>query len=85
MVSLGYLGKRRAKFRDTILIVKIHKDGSVLEIEDRTCQNYNVLVDYFKVKFCKVLWSKIIQEANGLSRKKLTSGRSEMDRKDSFN
>ncbi len=55
-----------------ILIVKIHKDGSVFRIEDR--ERTQIAKSIFgpiiyKVKFCKVLWSKIIPEANGLSRR----------------
>ncbi len=47
--------KERNEFGDTILIVKIHKDGSVLESRiENAIPNYNqYLVDYFKVKFCK--------------------------------
>ncbi len=38
------------------LIVKIHKDGSVLiEDRERTQITINIWSDYFKVKFCKVL------------------------------
>ncbi len=71
---------------DTILIVKIHKDGSVLEsriehnsklqsIFSRLFQSPNS-AEYYEVK--------IILEANGLSRRNWHHGRSEMDRS-SFN
>ncbi len=53
----------------------IHKDGFCLRIEDREHNSklQSIFGRYFKVKFCKVLWSKIILEANGLSRREVTS------------
>ncbi len=78
--------KGKDEFGDTILIVRVIKTVPVLEsrIEEHNSEITINIWSVFKVKFTKVLWSKIL-EANGLSKKKLTSGRNwEMDPKDSF-
>ncbi len=70
------------------LIVKIHKDGSVF-LESRienAIQNYNqYLVRLFQSRnSCKVLWSKIILEANDCREEINITEEIEMDPKDSF-
>ncbi len=84
-LSLRYLGKRKEWVRDTILI-KIHKDGSVLEsrIENVPKITINTIryisksnsAKYYEVR---LFWSKRIVEKKLTSRKKL-----KWIRKDSF-
>ncbi len=73
--------KEKNEFGDIILIVKIHKDGSVLEDEDRKqFQNYNQYLDPVYKSNCKYYEVRLFLK-QVVVEKKLTSGRSEMDRK----
>lgn len=50
--------KEKNEFGDLILIVRIHKNGSVFRVKDRERNSKttsNIWSDYFKGKFCKVL------------------------------
>ncbi len=78
--------RKRNEFGDTILIVKIHKDGLVFRIEDRERNSkitINIWSDYFKQILQSIKEVRLFPKQTDCRERNWHHGRNWMDPKDS--